>query len=486
MNKYFFIIYFLISTLSFSYINIYPTKFSERIDGKGISKTFKLYNNTNSVIRYRVFLEDEKNINSMSPFVEIYPKSITINPSEQKEFKIFVKADNTTKVGKYTTKLVVKQVNIPNINNNENEILTIFKLKMFGYVGPKQNPLLKKDILDFNKIKFFTKIDNESYLYTDNSGSYILDENMKKTKLPYEILNKFDNVFLYKKDENYGLLNKNMENIAYGYKSIFKANTYGIYIAYDGKHYGTIDENGKIATKFIYDRIFPYKSNYALVYKNNKFGLIDKRGRYILPPLYSEIFFSENGNYIIKKNDKYIDSNDKILNIDKIYPTLGDYPVFEKNGKLGIIDIYKLKISKNDFEELSLNIDNSVILSKESKYALINVNDFFSNIKINYDYNYVIQLAENIYTVSDDDSGLEKIINTKLKEISEKRYEDISKVNDNIFFAKKDGLIDIYTKNGGKIASVKRENIVYINDSYLILNKENGFYEIINALEEKQ
>lgn len=483
MNKYI-ILLLLISKLAFSYINIYPTKFSERIDGKGAFKVFTLANNTDEELRYRIYLEDEKE-NKLSPFVEIYPKSISLKPSEKKEFKVFVKAAKNTKNGKYTTKLVVKQVGLPNKEKKDkDDIFTIFKLKMFGFVGEKQNVLIKKDLIDFKNISFFDKL-NDNYIYTADKISYLLDENFKIKKLDYEIVNKVDNSLVYVRDNKYGVLDKDLNVILKDFDLIMPSNAYGIYLAKKDNFFGSIDETSKIAANFVYDRIFQYKNNYALIFKNGNFGLIDKRGRYILPPLYQEIYFAENGNYIFKKNDKYIDSSGKVLDVDKIYPTFSSYPIFEKNESLGVIDLYRLKLSDNNYSEISLNIDNSIILSKENKYALVNVHDFFENRKIDYEYNYVTRLSENMYIVSDDDSGLEKLVNTRINEKSE-NYEKIERINDNVFFAKNDDEnIDIYTRNKGKIRSIKKSDLVFVNDKYLVLDKDTSYYEIIDVLEEK-
>lgn len=487
MNKIIFIICIFLNILSFSYINIYPTEFNERIDNDGVYKTFKLYNSTSNNIRYRIYVEDNEELeNSMKNFIEIYPKSITLNPLEEKEFKIFVKAPENSKNGKYSAKLVVKEIEIPSNEKleNTNKFLTIFKLKMTGYVGEKENLKINKDIINFKDVIFFDTFNN-NIIYSDKNNTYIINENLNIKKLNYYIIDKIDKVYIFKKDNKYGLIDKNFSEIIFGYENIFNSSTYGIYFAYNGENYGAIDENGKIAIPFIFDYIFPFKSNYSLVFKNNKFGLIDKRGNFLLEPLFEEIYYSSNGNYIIKKDDKYIDSNNKILKIDKIFPTLGDYPVYEKDEKLGIIDLYNQKIIDNKYSEISLDIDNGIILSNKNKYSLININDFLYNQKIEYLYNYVYKLSENIYAVSDDDSGLEKIINIKYRDISSEKYKEIIKINNNIFYAKKENKIDIYTTKNMKIKDINFKDIIYTNNSYIILNKDDKYYEIINILEDR-
>lgn len=487
INNFFIIlVYLLINISSFSYINIYPVKFNERIDNDGAYKTFKLYNSTSSDIRYRIYIEEDENSNnSMVNFIEIYPKSITLKPLEEKEFKIFIKAPKDTKNGKYTAKLVVKEVEIPNLNQkeNSNKFLTLFKLRMTGYVGEKENLKIPKNIIDFKNISFFD-IYQENIVFSDNESSYKLDSNFEKEKLNYFITDRIDNVYIFKRNNKFGILDKSFNEITFGYDKIFKSNAYGIYFAYNGK-FGALDENGKIAIPFDFDYILPFKSNYALILKENKFGLVDKRGNFLVKPLFDEIYYTSNGNYIVKKDNKYIDSNNKVLNIDKIFPTLLDYPIYEKDEKLGIIDLYKLKILENKYSEISLDIDSGVILSNNGKYALSNINNFLYNRKNEYIYNYVTKISPDIYSVSEDDTGLEKIINTKTQFKSDISYNEIQKINDNVFLAKTDDKIDVFTSKNNKIKTIKNINeIIYINDSYIILDT-NNLYEIIDVLEDK-
>lgn len=487
MAKYIYILYFLISSLAYSYINIYPIKFEERIDGNGINKTFKLYNGSRSTLRYRIFLEDTKDSKKIAKdWVEIYPKSITLIPQEEKELKIFIKSPENIENGKYSTKLVVKEVNVPS-EAKDKKYMTIFKLKLNGYVGETQNLTLPIEILDFKKVKFFSKLE-DGFLYTDDEGSYFLDDNYKKNKLEHEIVAKTDDFYTFKKNDKLGILNKELKEIFYGYDHIYPSGSYGIFIAYNGSKYGALDERGEIAVPFKYDKILNFKSNYALVLKDGKFGVINKRGQELLPCEYDEIYYSENGNWIAKKGDKYINSGRKNLVFDKIYPTLGDYPVYEKDGELGIINLAKLELSKKRFLELSRDIDKAVISSsEEGKYSLNKVEEMLYNKKVKqeYMYNYITRIGENMYTLSEDDTDLEKLFNARLWEKSVEAYDKIERINNNIYFGIRGNRVDIFTEKKGKISTVDRENIVYTDNQYIIIKKENSTYEIIDIMEEK-
>lgn len=134
------LILFLILTLNtFSYINIYPVSFDEKIDGDGAYKEFVLYNKTKQPVKYRVYIEDSKDLlNSMKEWCAVYPKSLTLKPLEEKKIKLHVKAPKNTKAGVYQSKLVVKEINMPKENKDNVKVMTLLKLNLTGYVGDKK------------------------------------------------------------------------------------------------------------------------------------------------------------------------------------------------------------------------------------------------------------------------------------------------------------------------------------------------------------
>ena len=137
------LIFVILSQLTFSYINIYPTKFEKNIT-KGVNESFKLYNRSEKEIRYRIYLEKGLE-NDMSQWSEVYPNSITLKPLEEKEIRLFVSPPKTAPKGKYKAKLIVKEVEIPNARkNNKVNFFTLFKLNMTGYIG-EENEKIKKN-----------------------------------------------------------------------------------------------------------------------------------------------------------------------------------------------------------------------------------------------------------------------------------------------------------------------------------------------------
>lgn len=134
MIKILLFLFLVFSKISYSYINIYPTKFEKNITD-GINESFKLYNGSGEQVRYRVYLEKGRQ-NDMSDWIEIYPNSITLNPLEEKEVRLSINPPKEAKEGKYKSKLVVKEVGIPRKKTEKKvNFFTIFKLNMTGYIG---------------------------------------------------------------------------------------------------------------------------------------------------------------------------------------------------------------------------------------------------------------------------------------------------------------------------------------------------------------
>lgn len=174
LKKYFIIYYILIITkLSFGYINISPTSFDKNI-GKGAYQEFTLYNNTSIPVRYRI--ESTKisndNVYSMEEWVEIYPKVITLNPAEEKTFKVYIKSKGVAKEGDYGAFLNIKQISAPKLNDKKSSdigagmiVMTNLNMGLYGYIGAEKlnlellNPKLTKE---GEKIYLKTEITNKT------------------------------------------------------------------------------------------------------------------------------------------------------------------------------------------------------------------------------------------------------------------------------------------------------------------------------------
>ena len=89
----------------------------------------------------------------MGDWVELYPKSITLAPLEEKEVKIYVEAPENTPNGEYKTHLVIKEIETPEQIKQKSKlkILTLLRLELRGYVGDLE-PKLEDDLKIENRI----------------------------------------------------------------------------------------------------------------------------------------------------------------------------------------------------------------------------------------------------------------------------------------------------------------------------------------------
>lgn len=132
MNKVWIGLIFLISTFSYGYINVHPSKFDKDITD-GCYEVFKLYNKKDRDVKYRIFIEKTDQEWDMSKWVKIYPKSCTVFPLQTECIKVYINPDKDAKDGDYFTKLVIKEVR--NLRSKDRDrFLTIFKLNMKGHI----------------------------------------------------------------------------------------------------------------------------------------------------------------------------------------------------------------------------------------------------------------------------------------------------------------------------------------------------------------
>ena len=62
---------------------------------------------------------------------------------------------------------------------------------------------------------------------------------------------------------------------------------------------------GKVRIDFIYDDIYSFCENRAVVKKGKKYGYIDRDGNIIVSPFFDYAYSYEDGMAKVKKGDKY-------------------------------------------------------------------------------------------------------------------------------------------------------------------------------------
>lgn len=140
MKKLIAVVMLLISSISYAYINLYPLEFNKDIT-HGAGEDFTLYNRSTKTRKYRVYVEEVEGKNSMTDWIEIYPKSISLSPLKEKTVKIYVTTPADAPEGEYQANLVLKEVALPITQQDKEEqkkktrVMTMVKLRLKGRIN---------------------------------------------------------------------------------------------------------------------------------------------------------------------------------------------------------------------------------------------------------------------------------------------------------------------------------------------------------------
>lgn len=245
---------------------------------------------------------------------------------------------------------------------------------------------------------------------------------------------------------------------------------------YNGK-YGLKDIDSNVIAPPIYDFIFPFVEDYAVVsigaFLNGNKGVINSKGKVILPVEYANIHFLSEGHFLVYKTYSeaaFFDTNGK--QVSKDIPLLGHHaPVtslkegiarLEKQGQeYQFIDITGEQVIPKTFAAAGL-FCNGLARVKEKYNTLWGFIDKKGELIVPYQYRYALDFNEGLAAVSAYRDGNEVwgYINTKGEEVVTPQYHYAS-----------------YFHQGGAVVSKNLGN--YQFEYYLIDNEGN----IIERLE---
>lgn len=168
-----FLLFTAVSLSASAYINLAPTTLDKNIKA-GAYQEFTLFNDTTIPFRYKITpmaMTENKKVIDMSKWIEVYPKIVTVKPTEAKKFKVYVKADKGALEGDYGAFLSIKQMSAPKLKGEETEnlgagmvVMVNLNMGIYGYVGdetPKIETtapvIYKKDGKSFLKMKVKNK-----------------------------------------------------------------------------------------------------------------------------------------------------------------------------------------------------------------------------------------------------------------------------------------------------------------------------------------
>lgn len=168
-----FLLFTAVSLSASAYINLAPTTLDKNIKA-GAYQEFTLFNDTTIPFRYKITpmaMTENKKVIDMSKWIEVYPKIVTVKPTEAKKFKVYVKADKGALEGDYGAFLSIKQMSAPKLKGEEAEnlgagmvVMVNLNMGIYGYVGdevPKievtEPSVYKKEGKSFLKMKVKNK-----------------------------------------------------------------------------------------------------------------------------------------------------------------------------------------------------------------------------------------------------------------------------------------------------------------------------------------
>ncbi len=259
-------------------------------------------------------------------------------------------------------------------------------------------------------------------------------------------------------NEKYGLIN-NYGNYLISPKYEELKNTFGennpYFTAKLNDKYGVIDERGKTIIDFKYDNMkFFGDKKHICAKTQGKWGLIDVNENIIVPFIYDESFncytppFRKNDGFIVEKKGK-----EGVINLknEVIIPFEYDFicshffdttTVAEKDGKRGVINSKNETLIPFEYEHIEIFSNETMFVHNFCKGYIID----FSNKRVcDKEFQFINSEGNGEYfcAMKNDKSGLiDKYGNIKI----DFKYDDLFYLNENLLVANKDskeGIIDI-------------------------------------------
>lgn len=373
---------------------------------------------------------------------------------------------------------------------------------------------IKKEKLDkkYENISFVS-INEEYIIFSDEERSYcynLKDRELKK--LDYLIVSEVENNYIIQENSKYGVVNKEFKVVfkpiydsitASGLKDVIigkrgklsyliSLETREILKQYeeiypmdedrnihiiDNSLHGYLNEKLEEVISGNYIFLFSFKNKLVIAYNGKKYGVINKNNEIVVPFIYDEIYLHKNGNILVKDSQGYTDFKEKkSLLVDTIYPSLSDYLIYEKDNRFGILDLETFEISNTTYEELSPQVDgNYIIVAENERYGIASVKDFEKKVILKYDY--ISPITKDVFVGGTLEKGLNALIIPEIKETAE-IYDKVQYCNNYYLGYRENENVDVINQKGDTILTVKKSELLYINEDIILLNKESNI-EII-------
>ena len=337
-----------------------------------------------------------------------------------------------------------------------------------------------------------TSLEMEKHVlcYEENGKCGLVDFEGKKLTGPiYEKVESLKNkpgCILVKKDGLYGVLDSYGNTIVdIKYNSVksdeFCSETEGYlktgYIVTEktttGIIYGYIDYNGKMLVEPKYENItraleYQNEDDVYLIFMNKgKKGVI-KNQKVIIKPTFQAInYYDQSDVFIVNKNGKYgfyDNEGDEILKASfSAYSIAGDYISVKKDEDMMLYDLHGNLVNSNNYRSISETGNPSYFIAQDEQgyYSIISketeIKNNYTNITYAFDNFFVFTTEEGLSGVLDLYSGIEV----------EAEYDYIIVLeNAKALEARKENIVDMYSKNIEKVLTMENGIVESVNKDY--------------------
>lgn len=289
-----------------------------------------------------------------------------------------------------------------------------------------------------------------------------------------------------------------------------------IFCIYDSEYYGYIKMDGTEITDYIYDMAYPFSEGTACVVLEGKYGFIDDKGDLILPFIYDDAApFSEGLAYYAKEDEYGFINKDGTVafqfECDSVSSFKEGLAYFSLDGKYGYIDQKGQIVIEAVYDDADYFKNGLARVVLDGYVGLINqrgeevIPFIYDN--ITWDKEYIVAKAgdekikyslEGEKVIIEDSkpsennnsvdgavtNGYEVIyIDGKYGIIAENgdvhvpiEYDSARVFEDGSISLKKDGVTELYNKDGNLVLSGNYDYITPHNGNYYKLEKDNKIF----------
>lgn len=422
---------------------------------------------------------------------------------EEYEYFTMYSLDNKIGVVDKKGKIIIEpeytQIYIP---NQSEDVFICLNDESYTILNSKKSEIFK----DFDDISVIMISENslemeKNVLSYQEDGLYgLVDLSGKKLTNPiYESVASLKNKpgeILVKKDGFYGVLDSQGNVIIPEKYNTVKGDEYcseetgyqktGYIISEKTKTgiiYGYADYTGKVLVSPKYEsiaRALEYEDEdiYLIVMDHGKKGVIKNKKQIIKNKYQSINYYNTSNVFIVEKNGKYGFFNQlgkEILEPQYTkYSIAGNYIFVEKDDKSQLFDIHGNLVNSNHYKSITETENPSYFIAEnEEGYSSIISKD----IQIDEKYTQISYAFDNFFIFTNEE-GKTGLLNVYTGIEIEPEYDSILLTGTvNALEARKDNIVDIYSKNIEKVLTIEEGIVENIGEDFLVVySKEEKYY----------